>query len=355
MSVSTALGSRARRIREDVLAKRHLLALPAAADRSTGTVYFLTPDNDGPTGGVRVIYRHVDLLNRAGIPAAVLHQRPGFRCTWFENDTVVRDVRGTTLGPEDLLVVGELNVGSFGPGPAPFPHVVFNQNSFLTWSGHPDRVERYHRAGPRPRAILTVSEYALEVLASAFPSLPVARLHLQIDPAFRPGAAPREKVITFMPRKGAADMAESVRRLIAGMEVASGWALEPLDGLAHAEVARRLQRSRVFLSFAEREGFGLPAAEAMACGNYVVGSHGYGGREYFDPRYCAPVSVGDVLGMASAIQEALNRELRQPGWLGERGRQAAAHVSCTYSSEAEAKDVVAIYAGLLEGTSTGSR
>jgi glycosyltransferase involved in cell wall biosynthesis len=353
MSASAALGSHARRIRQGVLAKRHLLTLPAAGGRSANTVYFLTPDNDGPTGGVRVIYRHVDLLNQAGIPAAVLHQRPGFRCTWFQNDTVVRDVRGTTLGPADLLVVGELNVGSFGPGPAPFPHVVFNQNSFLTWSGHPDRVGRYYREGPRPRAILTVSDYALDMLATAFPSLPVARLHLQIDPAFRPGAAPRDRTITYMPRKGAAGMADLVRRLIAGMDVAAGWTLEPLDGLAHADVARRLQRSQVFLSFAEREGFGLPAAEAMACGNYVVGSHGYGGMEFFDPRYCAPVAVGDVLGMVRALEEALDRELRQPGWLAERGRQAAAHVSSTYSGEAEAHDVVTAYAGLLEVAPTG--
>ncbi|WP_174484061.1 hypothetical protein [methanotrophic endosymbiont of Bathymodiolus puteoserpentis (Logatchev)] len=48
-------------------------------------IYFLTPDYTHPSGGVHVIYRHVDILNAHGMKAYVLHTKPGFRCEWFAN------------------------------------------------------------------------------------------------------------------------------------------------------------------------------------------------------------------------------------------------------------------------------
>ena len=41
------------------------------------TVYFVTPDFSEPSGGIRVMYRHTDILNSAGNKAFVLHQRRG--------------------------------------------------------------------------------------------------------------------------------------------------------------------------------------------------------------------------------------------------------------------------------------
>jgi hypothetical protein len=50
-------------------------------------VYYWCPDADRPYGGVRAIYRHVDILNEHGVAAFVLHERRPFRCTWFRNGT----------------------------------------------------------------------------------------------------------------------------------------------------------------------------------------------------------------------------------------------------------------------------
>ena len=52
-------------------------------------VFVLCPDYDAPSGGVRRLYRHVDVLRRKGTRAWVLHRKPGFRCSWFANDTPV--------------------------------------------------------------------------------------------------------------------------------------------------------------------------------------------------------------------------------------------------------------------------
>src|SRR5437588_250909 len=57
-------------------------------------IYYGCPDKNYPVGGIRVNYRHVDVLNRNGFDAFVLHHYFPFRCTWFENDTrVAHEVR----------------------------------------------------------------------------------------------------------------------------------------------------------------------------------------------------------------------------------------------------------------------
>jgi hypothetical protein len=54
------------------------------------TIYYFSPEAFEPTGGVQMMYRHVDILNQAGLQAYMLHPNPPFRCTWFENDTPIR-------------------------------------------------------------------------------------------------------------------------------------------------------------------------------------------------------------------------------------------------------------------------
>ncbi len=39
-------------------------------------IYYLCGgESDHPTGGIRVMYRHVDILNEAGVPAYIVHRR----------------------------------------------------------------------------------------------------------------------------------------------------------------------------------------------------------------------------------------------------------------------------------------
>ena len=60
-----------------------------------------------------------------------------------------------------------------------------------------------------------------------------------------------------------------------------GWKFIPIQGMNQEEVASVLRDSSLFLSFGHPEGFGLPVAEALACGCTVVGYSGIGGHELF--------------------------------------------------------------------------
>ena len=68
---------------------------------------------------------------------------------------------------------------------------------------------------------------------------------------------------------------------------------QPLQHLSHMEVAARLNGAQLFLAFGHPEGFGLPIAEAMAAGCWVVGYSGGGGQELFRFGGADQVAFGD--------------------------------------------------------------
>jgi hypothetical protein len=312
----------------------------------TGTVYYLCPDDDKPSGGIRVIYRHVDLLNAAGRDAVVLHERPGFRVGWFRNETRVLAAKDVTLGREDLLVVPEY----YGPGldalPAGCRKVVFNQNAYSTFARVPFAQTgpgAPYAGAPGIEALLTVSRDNAALLRHAFPGLPVHVARVVVDErVFHPGAVPAGRRIGYMPRRRAEEQ-EQLLHILRGRGVLDGWELLPIDGMSEAETAEALRGCAVFLSFSEREGFGLPPAEAMASGAFVVGFTGLGGRDFFDPAFCAPITEADLLAFAVAVEEALQRD---PGSLSSAGLAASKHVLSQYHEEGLREDLLGFYDGL---------
>ena len=136
------------------------MRVPAGVSASRAPqVYFLTPDYDRPAGGIRVIYRHVDILNEAGIPAFVVHQQRGFACTWFEHQTQLTDVKAVRLTSRDLLVVSELDVDLLGRLAPDVRHVILNQNSHLTWQRGTEWARRQYTNAGGLVGVITVSAH----------------------------------------------------------------------------------------------------------------------------------------------------------------------------------------------------
>ena len=318
---------------------------PASGPRR---IFYLTPHGNVPAGGVRVMYRHVDILNDSGVEAFVLHGRRGFECTWFEHRTPVVDTSSVRIGPDDLLVVPELFVGTLAGLGAGRPHVIFNQGPHLTFQREGANTAAHYVAGPDLRGVLTVSEHGRRLLEYAFPHLDVwcVRNSIELD-LFRPGDARDPRLITYMPRRANAD-ATLVLELLRARGALDGWTVRPLEGLTRRETAEALRSSSIFLHFTYQEGFGLPAAEAIACGNLVIGFDGFGGREIFRPEFSRPVPAGDVVAFAQTVEEALRREEREPGWCRSLGERAATYVSRRHSEENEREDVLAFYRHVIE-------
>ena len=104
-----------------------------------------------------------------------------------------------------------------------------------------------------------------------------------------------------MPRR-MYEHAHLVRNLV-GTRLPTGWRIVALDDLTECQIAAMLRDSRIFMSFSGLEGLPLPPAEAALAGNMVVGYHGQGGLEYWDPALFREVAVGDIQGFARAVLE----------------------------------------------------
>lgn len=329
------------------------------SDRQTTepTIYFFALDSPSPGGGNRVVYRHIDVLNAAGVPAVALHQRPGFRYPWFPNDTPVVHAAAAMIGPQDLLVIPEGHLDVLLRNHIRPRHVVLNQGWSLTWSNEPgaaigsltnaEAIDEHYRAGRGLLAVIATSQYNADFVRFTFPHLDVRQVRLSIDPnRFFPGDAVRPKRIVYIPKHGRArEDAAMVIRMLRMRGTLEGWEIRPLEGLHEEEFARQLREATVFLSVSSREGLGLPPMEAMASGCYVVGHHAVGGREFMRPEFCSPVESDDVLGLARALEDAVTA---QPGWLRERGVAAAAYIGDRYSPDTERADVLTAYSGLTE-------
>lgn len=314
------------------------------------TIYFFVPDYQKPAGGIRVIYRHVDILNAAGIPAFALHQRAGFRCNWFDHDTKVTDANSARIRHGDLLVVPEVDLDLLARIPKGIAHVIFNQNAHLTWQRATSQDLRPRLSSPDLLGMLTVSDHNQELLRYAFPTCPVERVHLGIDAQlFRPGSDDRARCLSYMPRRSGEE-ARQVLEVLRSRNSLHGWQVLSLDGLSHEAVADQLRTTKLFLAFTRQEGFGLPAAEAMACGNYVIGHPGFGGREFFRPEFSATIESGDLLAFARSVEDAIGKEAAEPGWCSQMGKRASSFVLETYSLEREKRDVTTFYSRAMAST-----
>jgi hypothetical protein len=317
-------------------------------------IYVLCPDDNNAYGGIRKLYRHVDVLHGHGWPATILHKQPGFRCTWFDNNTPVTYADWTAIQPSDFLVVPEV----YGPNiTAMFPgvrKVIFNQNCYYTFKGIPLNLADTHMPYTHPdvAAAFVVSNDSQEYLRFVFPQLKVYRLRYSIDPEKFHAKVPKQNQIAFMPRKQNEDVTQ-VLNILKTRGALAGFALVPIHQKTEAEAAALMRSGRMFLSFGHPEGFGLPPAEAMACGCITIGYHGRGGREFLTAGLAYPIEVGDILGYARTVEFVIGLCRNDPGSLAAQSQKAAAFIHEHYSPANEVGDILAVWQRIHGKTECG--
>jgi len=307
-------------------------------------IYVLCPDNDKPSGGIRKLYRHVDVLNKHGFSAWIVHQQKGFKCSWFSNHTRVTYLSDLQIEASDYLVVPEIygaEIANIGRG---IKKVIFNQNCYYTFWGHSWEKDNLVTPYLSEEIVYTivVSQDSAEYLQYAFPELKIIRIHYGIDQSLFSYNSKKKQQIAFMPRKHA-DEVTQVLNQIKFRGLLEDFELAAIDNKNEREVAKILQESLIFLSFGYPEGFQLPPAEAMACGCLVIGYHGMGGKEFFHPEFCYPIPQGEIVNFAKAIESAINLYAENPQQIEEKTKKASEYIRENYSVEGEEQDIVACW------------
>src|SRR5258706_7346156 len=71
-------------------------------------ILYVSHDNPSPSGGVRTLYRHVEILRDAGCDAFIVQHQRAFRITWFASTAPVLYAEGgLALEPADWVVIPE--------------------------------------------------------------------------------------------------------------------------------------------------------------------------------------------------------------------------------------------------------
>lgn len=151
-----------------------------------------------------------------------------------------------------------------------------------------------------------------------------------------------------MSRKRADDLKQVLQNLHANGHL-KGWEIIDIDGVRPEEVAGVIKKSKIFLSGASREGFGLPAAEAMAYGCVVIGYHGIGGKEYFDAKVGFPIEENNLLDFLTTSTEVVQNINKDFTCYDDLSRLAAKEIKEKYSMEKESELIISSFLEVSKG------
>ena len=269
-------------------------------------IRFMAPDLPTPSGGIKVIYRYVEHLRAIGYDARVWHGTPGFAYESWGSTAPVDIGRNLNFAAGDVLVMPETGGSKWSFLTQGQPVVMLCQGMDFVFASSDFLVDEpgSYPGWPQATAAIAVSDAIHTFLDRACaPGFPLHNVPVQIEDWFQP--AKKEKRIALMPRRRREDLLGAVQ-LVRRSGRLGDWQFVLIDGMTQEQVARELGRSAIFLFGAEREGVGLPGAEAMASGCYVVGFTGDGAKEYMLPEHASVIADSDVVAMADRTLEAMH-------------------------------------------------
>lgn len=356
---------------------------------NTKRLLFICPDIQQPSGGIKQIYRQVDILNKNNFEAYILHENPGFKCNWFANKTpvlynpslfkdlaelklkanlsfkqklksfikqLIKKTRHSVAKGEiteiltsDILVFPEVYGPKLGQVQLGIKKVIYNQGAYQTFFGYGLDLKDKHTPYQHKDIISVIvnSEDAKQYMNLAFPELNVYRVKYGFDNRKFSINTTKKRQICFMPRRLRSDIVQVIN-ILKFKGVLEHWDIQPIENMNEQQVADCMKESAIFLSFNINEGFGMPPAEAMACGCIVVGYPGQGGTEIFNEDISFPVKDRDIKAYVKTLEEVIKayEENAQP--FEGMTKKASEFILSTYSMEEEESTIIKAWSNVLK-------
>jgi len=306
-------------------------------------VYVVSDDFNYPAGGIKKLYELVDTLNKHHIQSFIIHNEKNFRATWFENKTKVIDIASAKVTYDDIIIFPEVfgeDIKNYWPG---VRKIIFSQNSFYALQVFYGKIKKMKEVYLDKDVIniIVVSQYDFDFFAWLFPGIKISKITCGIDERlffFNPN---KLKTITVMPRKSEADFI-FLKNLMRIHDSFNDFKIVEIDNMPYEQCAETIRNSSIFLSFSHQEGFGLPPAEAMACGCIVIGYHGYGGKEYFKEGLTYTIDSWDMRKYATILAEIIKGFGTNPEVLQQIRKDASKYILENYSMAKQEKSMVQI-------------
>lgn len=334
-------------------------------------VFFL-PNLKSPVGGVNVTIEIAQTLRSAGYEAIALYPQAGYRYPFVQHDLPgfhrtdltaplslkrqlrqmissaksgrIPDADGKTepfvARADDVIMVPEFTAAWLS---AKFPSsrkVLMLQNGFSALK---------EAAAPGFAPADYVMEIAFSEACAEASRLVCGRAPEQISLAIDPhkfAYTERKKLqLAYMPRRRFRDL-EILEPLLKKAPALRDVEFVSIHQLTADEAAAKIREALFFMSFAEREGFGLPAAEAMATGAIVMGFTGVGGNEFFTPDVSFPVPEEDVSAFYETVTRVVTEYKTSPSRLDAMRRAASTSILSRYTVEAFQESTLRVFAKL---------
>ena len=211
-------------------------------------IHYIFPDFAEPNGGVKVCYKHVEILNRNNFNAGIVHFTEGYRANWFENDVPVTTIHKLRPSPRDFLVIPaafSTKLAKLGKG---MNKVIINQGCYLTFNEYPitDGPLPTPYKDPDVKAVIVVSKDSQHYLQYVFPHLNIVRIRNYIDPERFRFSADKKQQIAFMTSKRYTDI-QQVINILRYRGILDRYLLAPIKDRPEQDVASIMRDSLIFL------------------------------------------------------------------------------------------------------------
>ena len=286
--------------------------LPAANENQLknhlmGRIMYFCPDFVLPSGGIKVLYRHVFQLNRMGLDAYIIHHNQKFSVTWHDFKVPVLSLdESPEFTSKDILVFPEGMVDLI-KSTKQFKciQVIIPLNPFYIYRSLPAG-EDWNDYGITQ--IITPSPVIKEFVEWSM-GISVTLIDEYIDTErYCYQAEKKIKQIVYMPRKSpTGDLLHNILRKKGGLTNSYRWSR--LLDLNEDDYASQLIQSTIYLSITSQEGANISVLEAMSAGCLVIGFAGVGGKAFMvghgPEQNCILVENEDILALGRAVESAV--------------------------------------------------
>ena len=168
---------------------------------------------------------------------------------------------------------------------------IFVQNGYCLDSTNNEK--KLIKAYKNAKFILSSSNDTTECIKLRFPKLKTKII--KISYSLELGSinySKKKNIITYLSRK----LPQHSNLVISFLKphLPKKWYLKNLHNLSYEKYLLEIKKSKIFLSFSNLEGFGLPPAEAALAGNHVIGYTGESGKEYWKKPFFTKINSGEI-------------------------------------------------------------